>query len=77
MPAGLNDANATAAAEAICTKLGLTDQVSKDLTIEVYKTLYTHLKADILITITALSIVTTGSAATQSGPAAPIPLAPA
>lgn len=43
---------------------------------ELIRALYTALKADVTITITAGSIVTTGSAATQTGPAAPIPLNP-
>lgn len=73
----LNNTTADAVATAICTALGVTDTASKNKYKQVYEILYTALKADILITIAAASIVTTGSATTQTGPAAPIPLSPA
>lgn len=72
----LSDATAVLLADAICTALGVTDTATKEKYEDVYKLVYSHLKTDITITIAALSIVTTGSAATQSGPAAPIPLNP-
>lgn len=73
----LNNTTADAVATAICTALGVTDTASKNKYKQVYEILYAALKTDILITIAAASIVTTGSATTQTGPAAPIPLNPA
>lgn len=76
MSAGLNPTNADALGQAICTALSVTDAT----TITDWKTIcelfYSHLKSDIQITIAASSIVTTGSATTQSGPASPINLSP-
>ena len=73
----LNNTTADAVAAQICSALGVTDDASKAKYEAIYRALYTALKADILITIQASSIVTTGSATTQTGPAAPIPLNPA
>jgi hypothetical protein len=73
------DAAAVTYVNTMATRLGLTP-AQKTAALANYKelirALYTALKADITITITAGSIVTTGSAATQTGPAAPIPLNP-
>lgn len=76
MSAGLNNANADALANAICTALGVTDTASINKYKSVYELVYSHLKTDIQITIAAASIVTTGSATTQTGPAAPINISP-
>lgn len=73
----LNTGTADALATAICSALGVTDAPSIAKYKQVYELVYSHLKTDILITIAASSIVTTGSATTQTGPAAPIPLSPA
>lgn len=73
----LNSATADACAQAICAAIGVTDAASIAIYKTVYEQLFTALKTDIVITILPSSIVTTGSAATQTGPAAPIPLSPA
>lgn len=73
----LNNASADALAASICSALGIEDQASIDKKQQEWRAIYAALKTDILITIQAGSIVTTGSAATQTGPAAPIPLNPA
>lgn len=77
MAAALNDANAVIFANAFCTANSITDAAAVAHWESFAKLLYAHLKADILITIITGSIVTAGSAATQTGPAAPIPLQPA
>lgn len=74
MAAGLNNTNADALAAAINAALGITDPASQAITQTMWRTIYAHLKTDVQVTIQASSIVTTGSAATQTGPAAPIPL---
>lgn len=73
----LNSGTADAVATAICVALGVTDSISQAKYKQVYEILYAALKTDIVITILASSIVTVGSATTQTGPAAPIPLSPA
>lgn len=73
----LNNTTADAVATAIATALGVTDTVSKNKYKQVYEILYSALKADIDIIIAAASITTTGSATTQVGPPAPIPINPA
>ena len=77
MTAGLNPVNADALATAICSALSITDAAAKLKWKSIAETLYTHLKTDILITIPTGAIVTAGSAVTQTGPAAPVPLTPA
>jgi hypothetical protein len=72
----LNNSSADACADAICTALNITDTPSKDKMKAQWRVIYAKLKADITIQIAAGSIVTTGSAATQTGPATPIPLNP-
>lgn len=72
----LTNGTADAVATAICAALGVTDTASKAKYKQIYEILYSALKSDILITIAAASIVTTGNATTQTGPAAPIPLHP-
>jgi hypothetical protein len=76
MAAGLNDANAVLFADAFCTANGITDATAKTHWESLAKLLYAHLKTDIEVIIASLSIVTTGTALTQTGPAAPIPLTP-
>ncbi len=73
----LNNGTADAVATAICTALGVVDAVSIAKYKQVYEIVYTALKADILITLPAASVVTVGNAATQTGPAAPVLMAPA
>ena len=74
------DAAATAYVNSLATLLSLTP-TQKTAALKNFKLLfeqlYTSLKTDIVITILPSSIVTTGSATTQTGPAAPIPLSPA
>lgn len=72
----LSNTTADALAASICTALGVTDDVSKAKYQQVYRLVYSSLKADIAITIAALSIGTTGTAASQTGPQAPIILNP-
>ncbi len=73
----LNNTTADALAVLINTALGITDAASIAKTKQVYRLVYAQLKADILITLPAASVVTVGSAATQTGPAAPVPMTPA
>lgn len=74
------DAAATAFVNSLGTLLSLT-AAQKTSALANYKVLmrqlYASLKADVTITILAGSIVTTGSATTQTGPASNIPLNPA
>lgn len=72
----LNNSTADALAAQICTTLGISDAASQTKMRDMWRVIYTKLKADITIQIQTNSIVTTGSATTQTGPAAPIPLNP-
>ncbi len=73
----LDNTAADALATAINTALGITDPASIAITKSVYRLVYSHLKLDVLITLPAASVVTVGSAATQTGPAAPVLMTPA
>lgn len=72
----LSNTTADALAANICTALGVTDTASEAKYKQVYRLVYAALKTDIAILIAASSIVTTGSATTQTGPAAPITINP-
>lgn len=72
----LNNTTADACANAISAALGIADAPSQQKMRDQWRIIYAKLKADITIQIAASSIVTTGTAATQTGPAAPIPLNP-
>ena len=74
--AGLNNTNADALANAICSALNITDTATVNAYKTIYETVYSHLKSDIQITIATSSIVTVGSATTQTGPQTPINLSP-
>lgn len=76
MAAGLNNTNADSLALAICTALGHTDTVTVDAWKTACRTIYSHLKTDIQVTIQVGSITTTGSATTQTGPQAPVNISP-
>ena len=73
----LNNTTADALATTICTALGVTDTASKNKWKAITEAIYTALKTDIVMTILPSTVVTVGSATTQTGPAAPIPLSPA
>lgn len=73
----LNDVNAVIFADAFCTDNSITDADAIAHWRSFAKLLYAHLKADILITIATGSIATAGTAAAQTGPAAPLLLTPA
>lgn len=72
----LNNGTADALATAICSALNITDAATQNVYKTIYETVYAHLKTDIQITIAASSIVTTGSATTQTGPTSPININP-
>lgn len=72
----LSNATADTLSNDVCAALGVTDADAKAKWKSIFEKLYTALKADITVTILASSIVTTGGPATQTGPAAPIPLNP-
>ena len=72
----LNNTTADALATAICASLNVTDTATITAYKNIYRQVYASLKTDIQITIAAASIVTTGSATTQTGPAAPININP-
>jgi hypothetical protein len=73
----LDPASADACADAIASALDISDAATKSQYQKIYRQLYTSLKADILITLLPGTVVTTGSAATQTGPAAPVNMNPA
>lgn len=73
----LNTGAADTLANAICTALNITDTAAVAKWKQITEHFYTSLKTDIVITILATSIHTTGTAAAQTGPAANIPLSPA
>ena len=72
----LNNASADACGTAINSAIQALSQSSKENTALVWQTamrvLYAQLKANAVITIAPSTIVTTGSAVTQTGPAAPV-----
>lgn len=72
----LNNTTADALAVQINTALGIVDAVSIAKTKAQWRVIYAQLKIDIQTQISALSIVTTGTAATQSGPPSPIIINP-
>lgn len=72
----LNASTANALGAAMATAVGASDQDTIDQWKNIANALYDAIKADLTVTILAGSIATTGSAAAQSGPAAPIPLSP-
>lgn len=76
MAAGLNNTNADALASAICSALGVTDAASQTKYQEIYRLVYSHLKSDIEIILQTGTVVTTGSATTQTGPAVPVDMSP-
>jgi len=65
---------ADALAAAIASALGVTDTVSINKYKQVYELLYSHLLTDITATLGAGTVVTVGSATTQTGPASPVPI---
>jgi hypothetical protein len=72
----LNNTTADAVATAICSALGVSDNASKAKYKQVYEILYAALKTDITTTILPGTIVTAGGPASQTGPAAPVPINP-
>lgn len=76
MAGGLNDITAKAAADTICSTLGITDTAAITKWENLMKDIYASLLTDIIITIAATSIATTGGATSQSGPPLPLPLHP-
>ncbi len=72
----LNASTANALGEAMASAVGASDADTINQWKNIANTLYDALLTDLTVTILAGSIVTTGSAATQTGPAAPIPLSP-
>lgn len=76
MSGGLNNTNADALAQAIFDVLDATGSVGLDQWKSICQTFYEKLLVDIVIMIQTGAIVTTGSATTQTGPAAPILINP-
>lgn len=72
----MNNTTADACATAMASAMGISDADTIAQMKVQMRALYTALKADIQITIATNAIVTTGSAATQTGPAAPININP-
>lgn len=72
----LNNASADACGTAINNAIQALSQANKENTALVWQTamrvLYTQLKANAVITLAASTVVTTGNATTQTGPAAPV-----
>ncbi len=73
----LSPVTADVVAQNICTALSITDPTTVSAWKTIIEQIYAGLKTDIVITILPASIVTVGGPATQTGPAAPIPLSPA
>lgn len=72
---GLNNATADALGSAIASALNPTSPDTAHWQ-TICRTIYAHLQGDIVITIQPGTIVTNGSATTQTGPAAPVPINP-
>lgn len=73
----LNNTTADALATALCSALNVTDPTSVDIYKTIYRTIYAHLKTDIAVTLPINTVVTTGSAVTQTGPTTPVTMNPA
>jgi hypothetical protein len=73
----LNNSNADTVATAYCSANGITDPAAIQKWKNFCRMLYLGSSGSLLTAITAtvpaMSIVTSGSAATQTGPAAPVP----
>lgn len=70
----LNKASADAASAAYCSAAGITDSVAQAKWQLLFEQVWSGIQANISIvaTVPASSIVTTGSATTQTGPATPV-----
>ncbi len=73
----LSNATADAMVTSMASAMGITDAATIAQMKVQWRIVYSSLKADILITLPAASVVTVGSATTQTGPAAPVPMTPA
>jgi len=69
----LTSGNADTAATAFCGAQSITDATAIAHWKALFETIYAHIAADLSVQVPASSIVTTGSATTQTGPAAPVP----
>lgn len=69
----LTNATADSLATAFCTAEGITDPAAIAHWKSLARLIYSHLLADITVSVPAASIVTSGGPATQTGPAAPVP----
>ncbi len=70
----LTPTTADAVATAIAAALGVTDTISINKYKQVYEILYAALLVDITATLSANTVITVGSAATQTGPTTPVPV---
>ena len=68
----LNNAAADAAANAYCSANGITDNAAKAKWQSLMRQIATMITGNAQVTLGAGTVVTTGSAATQTGPAAPV-----
>jgi hypothetical protein len=68
----LTNGTADALATAICSALGVSNPAALANWKTICEQFYSHLKTDIVATISAGSINTAGSAAAQVGPPAPV-----
>jgi hypothetical protein len=68
----LDNVSADAVATAICSALGVEDEATQAKWKSIMEAIYGGLKTDAIITIPSGAIVTSGSATTQTGPAAPV-----
>lgn len=69
----LTSAQADTRATAFCTAQGITDLAAIAHWKALFEAVYAGILADATVAVPAASIVTTGSATTQTGPAAPVP----
>lgn len=72
----LSPTTAQALASNICTALDVNDTSTQEKWESIIVEIYNALKADITMTILALSIDTAGSATNQVGPSVPVPINP-
>lgn len=70
----MNNASADAVAVQICNGLGVTDAPTIAQWKQIMRPIWAGIVADLIVTLNAGTVITVGSAATQTGPATPVTL---
>lgn len=73
----LSNGNADLLAAALLSAVGSNNPASLAKAKQAIELIYSHLKADILITLLTGTVVTSGGPTTQTGPAVPVLMTPA